>query len=120
MVGASLAAAAAALALQQTRQEVDVAHGQPQDLVLAQLLLGRVRGDELAQLGEGAVDVVLAPALARVGEHLPGHDGRSGETGWLLCEDHKKLLFINSLNLHIKRRFPIEIPLLLFFFCINI
>lgn len=62
-----------ALVLQQLHQEVDVAHGQAQDLVLAQLLLRRVRGDELAELGEGGVDVVLAPTLPRVGEHLPGH-----------------------------------------------
>lgn len=61
------------LALQQLHQEVDVAHGQTQDLILAQLLLGRMGGDELAELGEGGVDVVLAPALPRVGEHLPGH-----------------------------------------------
>lgn len=61
------------LTLQQLHQEVDVAHGQTQDLVLAQLLLWRVGGDELAELGEGGVDVVLAPALPCVGEHLPGH-----------------------------------------------
>lgn len=68
----------AALALQQLHQEVDVAHGQAQDLVLAQLLLRRVGGDELAELGEGRVDVVLAPALPRVGEHLPGHGAERG------------------------------------------
>lgn len=63
-----------ALALQQLHQEVDVAHGQAQDLVLAQLLLWRMGGDELAELSKSCVDVVLAPALPRVGEHLPGHD----------------------------------------------
>lgn len=63
----------AALALQQLHQEVDVAHGQTQDLVLAQLLLRRMGGDELAELCEGGVHVVLAPALPGVGEHLPGH-----------------------------------------------
>lgn len=62
-----------ALALQQLHQEVDVAHGQAQDLVLAQLLLRRVGGDELAELCEGGVHVVLAPAFPGVGEHLPGH-----------------------------------------------
>ncbi len=62
------------LALQQSHQEVDVAHGQPQDLVLAELFLGRVRGDEFPQLCEGCVDIMLAPALTCVGEHLPGHD----------------------------------------------
>lgn len=71
--GGGVAGRLAALALQQLHQEVDVAHGQAQDLVLAQLLLRRMGGDELAQLREGGVDVVLAPALPRVGEHLPGH-----------------------------------------------
>lgn len=73
------ASALAALAVQQLHQEVDVAHGQAQDLVLAQLLLWRVRGDELPQFGEGAVDVVLAPALPGVGEDFPGHDGGPGK-----------------------------------------
>lgn len=63
----------AALALQQLHQEVDVAHGQTQDLVLAQLLLRRMGGDELAELSKGGVHVVLAPALPGVGEHLSGH-----------------------------------------------
>lgn len=63
-----------ALALQQGHQEVDVAHGQPQDLVLAELFLRRVRGNEFPQLCEGCVDIMLAPALTCVGEHLPGHD----------------------------------------------
>lgn len=71
--GGGVAGRLAALALQQLHQEVDVAHGQTQDLVLAQLLLRGVSGDELAELGEGGVDVVLAPALPGVGEHLPGH-----------------------------------------------
>lgn len=73
----------AALALQQLHQEVDVAHGQAQDLVLAQLLLRRVGGDELAELGKGRVDVVLAPALPGVGEHLPGHGAERGWSDWL-------------------------------------
>lgn len=64
----------AALALQQLHQEVDVAHGQAQDLILAQLLLWRMGGDELAELSEGGVDIVLAPAFPCVGEHLSGHD----------------------------------------------
>lgn len=71
--GGGVAGRLAALALQQLDQEVDVAHGQAQDLVLAQLLLRRMGGDELAELGKGSVDVVLAPALPRVGEHLSGH-----------------------------------------------
>lgn len=74
--GGGVASRLAALALQQLDQEVDVAHGQAQDLVLAQLLLRRVGGDELAELCKGGVDVVLAPALPRVGEHLSGHDAQ--------------------------------------------
>lgn len=61
------------LALQQLHQEVDVAHGQTQDLILAQLLLRRMGGDEFTELGEGGVDVVLAPPFPRIGKHLPGH-----------------------------------------------
>lgn len=71
--GGGVAGRLAALALQQLHQEVDVAHGQAQDLVLAQLLLRWMGGNELAELGKGGVDVVLAPALPRVGKHLPGH-----------------------------------------------
>lgn len=71
--GGGVAGRLTALALQQLDQEVDVAHGQAQDLVLAQLLLWRMGGDELAELGEGGVDVVLPPTLPRIGEHLPGH-----------------------------------------------
>lgn len=71
--GGGVAGRLTALALQQLHQEVDVAHGQTQDLILAQLLLRRMGGNELAELCEGSVDVVLAPALPRVGEHLPGH-----------------------------------------------
>lgn len=71
--GGGVAGRLTALALQQLHQEVDVAHGQTQDLVLAQLLLRRMGGDELAELSEGRVNVVLAPALPRVGEYLPGH-----------------------------------------------
>lgn len=62
-----------ALALQQLHQEVDVAHGQTQDLVLAQLLLRRMGGDEFTEFGKGGVDIVLAPTLPRIGKHLPGH-----------------------------------------------
>lgn len=61
----------ATLALQQLHQEVDVAHGQPQDLVLAQLLLWWVGGDELAELGERPIDILLPPALPAVGEDPP-------------------------------------------------
>lgn len=71
--GGRVAGRLTALALQQLHQKVDVAHGQAQDLVLAQLLLRRMGGDELAELGKGRVNVVLAPALPRVGEHLSGH-----------------------------------------------
>lgn len=71
--GRGVAGRLTVLTLQQLHQEVDVAHGQTQDFVLAQLLLWGMGGDELAELGEGGIDIVLAPALPRVGEHLPGH-----------------------------------------------
>lgn len=63
----------AALALQQLHKEVDVAHGQTQDLILAELLLWRMGGDELAELCKGGVHIMLAPALPCVGENLSGH-----------------------------------------------
>ena len=52
-------------------EEADVADGQAQDLVLAQLLVGRVRGHEAPQLAEGRVDLLLPPSLPAVGEHPP-------------------------------------------------
>ena len=52
-------------------EEADVADGQAQDLVLAQLLVGRVRGHEAPQLAEGRVDLLLPPPLPAVGEHPP-------------------------------------------------
>ena len=52
-------------------EEADVADGQAQDLVLAQLLVGRVRGHETPQLAEGRVDLLLPPPLPAVGEHPP-------------------------------------------------
>lgn len=60
------------LVAEQSDQEVDVLHGQTQDFILAELLVGRVRGDEFPQLGEGAVHVLLSPALAAVGEDTAG------------------------------------------------
>lgn len=84
----------AALALQQLHQEVDVAHGQAQDLILAQLLLWRVGGDELAELCEGGVHVVLAPALPGVGEHLPGHGAEWG------CKDQPSEKLIRDSHTH--------------------
>lgn len=71
--GRGVAGRLTVLTLQQLHQEVDIAHGQTQDFILAQLLFWGMGGDELAELGEGGVDIVLAPALPRVGEHLPGH-----------------------------------------------
>lgn len=54
-------------------QKVDVPHRQAKRFVLAQLFVWRVGGDELPQLGKGAVHVLLPPALPRVCEELPGH-----------------------------------------------
>ena len=61
------------LVAQQLGQEVDVLHGQSEDLVLAELLVRRVGGDERAELGERPVHVLLSPALAAVRED-PTHD----------------------------------------------
>lgn len=60
---------AAFLILQHGAQQLDVPNGQSQDLVLAELLVGRVRGHEASQVGERAVHVLLTPAFAAVGEH---------------------------------------------------
>lgn len=83
------------LALQQLHQEIDVAHGQTQDLVLAQLLFRRMGGDELAELGEGGVDVVLAPSLPCVGEHLPGHGAEWSCNDWSTENESATKLTIN-------------------------
>lgn len=61
------------LVVEQLGQEVDVLHGQAQDLILAEFFVGRVCGDELAQLREGAVDVLLPPPLPAVGEDATNH-----------------------------------------------
>lgn len=61
------------LVVQEFGQEVYVLHGQSEDLVLGELLVGRVSGDELAKLGEGTIHILLAPALTTVGEYPP-HD----------------------------------------------
>lgn len=61
------------LVVEQLGQEVDVFHSQAQNLVLAQFFVGRVGGDELAQLCEGPVDVLLSPSLPAVGENATNH-----------------------------------------------
>lgn len=61
------------LVVEQLGQEVDVFHSQAQDLVLAELFVGRVRGDELAELCEGSVHVLLPPPLPAVGENAADH-----------------------------------------------
>lgn len=69
------------LVLQQREQEGDVAHGQSQDLILAQLLLRRMSRDELPELRKRRVNALLTPALAGVTEHLTGHDSAEREKG---------------------------------------
>lgn len=54
-------------------KEVDVSHGQPERLVLAQFFVWWVCGNEFPQLGKGAVDILLPPPLPGVGEDLPCH-----------------------------------------------
>ncbi len=67
---------------QHALQEPDVLDGELEDLALAELLVQRVGREEAAQLGEGAAHVLLAEALAVVGEHLPGVGrGRGGKGG---------------------------------------
>lgn len=61
------------LVVEQLGQEVDVFHSQAQNLVLAEFFVGRVGGDELAQLCEGPVDVLLSPSLPAVGENATNH-----------------------------------------------
>jgi hypothetical protein len=61
------------LVSQQPHQEAYILHGQAQHLVLAQLPVGRVGGQQLPELCEGAVNVLLPPALTAVGEHSPSH-----------------------------------------------
>lgn len=61
------------LVVEELGQEVDVLHGQAEDLVLAELLVWRMGWDELPQIGEGTVHVLLPPALTGVREN-PSHD----------------------------------------------
>ena len=56
----------------------DVRGGQPQSLYLAQLAVHRLRGDELAQVVEGAVHALRPAALPLVG-------GRGVRRRRLLC-----------------------------------
>lgn len=62
-----------ALLPQDLDEEVDIPHSQAQRLILTEFLVRRVGGDELPQLGEGAVDILLPPPLSGVGEDLSGH-----------------------------------------------
>lgn len=55
------------LVCRQPVQEADVPQGEAQDLVLAELPVRGVRGDETPQLGERSVDVLLPPAFPTVG-----------------------------------------------------
>lgn len=59
------------LPLENRVEKIDVFYSESEDLVLRELLVGRVRGHEAAQLGEGSAHVLLPPALPRVGEDLP-------------------------------------------------
>lgn len=53
-------------------QKADVLDGEAEDLVLGELFVRGMRWDEAAELGEGSAHVLLAPALAGVGEQLAG------------------------------------------------
>lgn len=56
------------LVLEEVGEEADVLHSQPEDLVLAELLVRRVRGDEFAELGERPVYILLPPAFTTISE----------------------------------------------------
>lgn len=60
------------LVIQQLHQKVDVLHSKPQDLILAQLLVWWVCGDELSELRESTIHILLTPALTAVRENTPG------------------------------------------------
>lgn len=55
-------------------------------------------GDELPELREGRVDVVLAPALPGVGEHLPGHgaEHRHGGKTQIFLETWFKMTVLHT------------------------
>jgi hypothetical protein len=55
---------------------VRVPDGHAQDLVLRELLVRRVGGDQLPELREGPAHVLLPPALPTVGEDLAYYDAR--------------------------------------------
>lgn len=59
------------LVIEQLGQEVDVLHGQAEDLILAELFVWGVRGDQLAELSEGPIHILLPPSLSAVGEDAP-------------------------------------------------
>lgn len=56
------------LVLQEVGEEADVLHSQPQDLILAQLLVRGVSGDEFAELRKSPVYVLLPPTFTTVSE----------------------------------------------------
>lgn len=63
------------LVIEQLGQEVDVLHGQAEDLILAELLVWGMCGDQLAELSEGPVHILLPPSLPAVGEDAPHNFG---------------------------------------------
>lgn len=56
------------LVLQEVGEEADVLHSKPQDLILAQLLVWGVSGDEFAKLCKCPVHVLLPPTFTTVSE----------------------------------------------------
>lgn len=63
------------LVIEQLGQEVDILHGQAEDLILAELLVRGMCGDQLAELGKGPVHILLPPSLPAVGEDTPHNFG---------------------------------------------
>ena len=73
------------LPLDDVAEQFYVFDSQPQDFVLAELLLGRVGGHQLAQFREGTADVLLSPALATVAEGLAREHDQRTSADWTLC-----------------------------------
>lgn len=63
------------LVIKQLGQEVDVLHSQAKDLVLAELLVWGMRGNQLAQFGKRPIHILLPPSLPAVGEDSPHNFG---------------------------------------------
>jgi len=69
------------LPVEDTAEKFDVLDGQSQDLVLAELLLRRVSGNQLAKFSERTAHVLLAPAFTTVAECLARENDEGASVG---------------------------------------